>query len=243
MTIYILVLPRTEILQSFKKIDLILAVHQIDGPLREGPSKFFIVREAGALFLRQQRILELFDIVVLRAVVPDDFPVQQEKDFIQNIRRKIAHGPAEQIILRGQEYLRNLWKRQLIFVIQTQHFKKKRPRHRRLQPVQPKDARIQRSASGMAVKQHLIAFRVGEHLGKQRLCLPLSKFHELLKIRIDFFLLRDRLLLHTQIIPDKGCDIVLRADLDLIPVLFVIFFLFPGQQPHQDKVPDLVPFT
>ena len=63
-----------------------------------------------------------------------------------------------------------------------------------------------------------------EALGKE-----LAGQVRVLKIDVDFLLLRDGLLLYTQVIPDEGTYIIFRAYLDLIPVFIVIVLLFLGR--------------
>ena len=55
--------------------------------------------------------------------------------------------------------------------------------------------------------------------------------------------MRDGLLFHTQVIPDESTHIILRADLDLIPVFFVIMLLLLRRQAHQYEVSDLITFA
>ena len=55
--------------------------------------------------------------------------------------------------------------------------------------------------------------------------------------------MRDGLLLHTQVIPDEGAYIILRAYLDLVPVFLVIILLFLRRQAHKDEVSDLITFA
>jgi len=59
-----------------------------------------------------------------------------------------------------------------------------------------------------------------EALGKE-----LAGQVRVLKIDVDFLLLRDCLLLYTQVISDEGTYIIFRANLDLIPVFLVIILL------------------
>ena len=87
VAVYILILRSAEILEALKDVNLILAVHQINRPLSKCRFKFLIIWEAGTFLLRQQRILELFDIVVLCAIASDDLPVQHKEDFIQSVCR------------------------------------------------------------------------------------------------------------------------------------------------------------
>ena len=169
--------------------------------------------------------------------------MQHKKNFIQSICRQVAHCPAEQIILCRQENLCHLCQRQLIFVIQAQHLKEVWPCYSRLQTVQAVDAGIQCCTAGIAIKKNLVALRIGQRLSEQRLGVDLAELYEVLKIDIDFLLLRNGLLLYAQVVPDKGAHIILCADLDLVPVFLVIFLLLLGRQSHQDKVPDLVAFT
>ena len=63
-----------------------------------------------------------------------------------------------------------------------------------------------------------------EALGKE-----LAGQVRVLKIDVDFLLLRDGLLLYTQVIPDEGTYIIFRANLDLIPVFLVVGLLLPGR--------------
>lgn|GEM_PF-5296302 len=56
-------------------------------------------------------------------------------------------------------------------------------------------------------------------------------------------MLRNSLLLNTQVIPDKGTHIIFRTYLDLIPVFFVVVLLLLRRQAHQNEVPDLVTFA
>ena len=51
VTIYILILRGSEILEALKDVNLVLAVHQINRALLKGSLKLLIVREAGTLFL------------------------------------------------------------------------------------------------------------------------------------------------------------------------------------------------
>lgn len=55
--------------------------------------------------------------------------------------------------------------------------------------------------------------------------------------------MRDGLLLHTQVIPDECAYIILRADLDLVPVFLVIILLLLRRQAHQDEISDLITFA
>ena len=50
-------------------------------------------------------------------------------------------------------------------------------------------------------------------------------------------------MLDAQIIPDEGALIILRTDLNFVPIFLVIDLLLLGRQPHQDEVSDFVTFT
>ena len=232
-----------EVLETLKDIEFVLAVHQIDRAFFECCSELCVIWEAGTLLLRQKRVLELLDIVVLSSVVPDDLAVQHEEDFVEGIRRQVAHRPAEQVVLRCQEYLSDLSQRQFPLVIQAQHFKEVRPCYRRLQTIQPVNARIKSGTARITVKENLVALCICQHLSEERLRLDLPKLDEVLEVDVDLLLLWDGLLFHAEVIADEGAHIILRANLDLVPVLLVVILLLLGGQAHKDEVPDFVTFA
>lgn len=139
--------------------------------------------------MKKKCILELLDIVVLDAVIPDDFPVQHKEDFIQSICRQITHRPAEQIVLCRQENLRDLCQYQFVFVIQTQHLEELRPCYRSLQTVQSVNTSVKSSTAGITIKENLVPLCISQHLGKERFRFNLAKVHKVLKIDVDFLLL------------------------------------------------------
>lgn len=91
--------------------------------------------------------------------------------------------------------------------------------------VQSVNASVKHNTAGITLKKNLVPLCIGQHLGKEWFRFDFSKLHKVLKIDVDFLLLRDCLLLYTQVIPDEGTYIIFRANLDLIPVFLVIILL------------------
>ena len=53
-------------------------------------------------------------------------------------------------------------------------------------------------------------------------------------------MLRNSLLLYAQVISDERTDIVLRADLDFIPIFLIVVLLFLRRQSHENKISDFI---
>ena len=166
--------------------------------------------------------------------------MEREEYLAHHVAGSVADNSAEQINLGYAENFSHVGDGEFPLGIQPQDFEEERARYRGFQAVQAVNAGVQRRVRRAAAYQHLIAFRVVEQLFQQRFGRDIPFFDVCLECEIDLAYAGSGLLLYAQVVANKRADVVFRADLYPVPVVFVVFVLLLGRKPHEDKVTYLV---
>ena len=111
--VHILPFDGATIFKAFQDVHLIFAFHWIDGPRGKSIYKFLVIWEANTVELGKQRVFEFFQIVVVGAIVTNDFTMQGRKDFVERIGWQVADRSTEKIIFCVKENIFDIHQRQL----------------------------------------------------------------------------------------------------------------------------------
>ena len=131
-----LILQNAIVFKALQDVCLVLRIHLVDLARTKRFLKFVVPGKTGALGFREQGKLEFLQVVVLCAIVADDFPVQHQEDLIQGIGRQVADGTPEEIVFCIQEDLPNVCQRQRSLAMELQNLQEERAGDRGFQSVQ-----------------------------------------------------------------------------------------------------------
>ena len=109
--------------------------------------------------------------------------------------------------------------------------------------IQAINAAIQFPVRSIALEQNLIPVGITQQFLQQRFNFGFVFFDIRFKCEVNLTHSRDKSLFHAEIITNEHAYIVIRANLNFIPVFLVKVILLLGRQAHKNKVSDFITLT